>query len=1140
MSRRRSRHPPLGRASSRLLYVRDSRAVSRDPVRRTYLLLAIAAAFVCLLAGNAGAATVIANGNYPDAVVDRDGVTHVAWTESAGGSDVLHYCQIPRGGSACVNARQFTPQANPTYNNNDLRGPHVMVTPFGEVALLTFRCCGTIENQANNSNGSNILYVSDDGGATFGPARALGTIPPGEPATPTPALFDGAGRNVVTINAPTGGVHVQAAPVAQGGAPQPYTTANAQLSNYNSYNPSIVQRDATSFVAAWESLGGTTYIRTVTCPATPCAASYLNSAGNWTPQVAVPEAELPRLTTGPSGTFLLYRSTADRRYYLRKIDGVSVGPAQPVSPGSGGNFRDVLEDPNGLLHALYIDQDNGVSYRASSNGGAQWGDPQTIVPGPDFSVGYVRVAARTVDEGFTGAALWNSNPDHVANPPILMQALPDPSVSLQVKPPPGAGPAPGGPAPPAPPPPPAACQTLSFAAIDVVADGCMTRNGSTYTATGGVKVNGLRVELGGGKITFDTKARTVKTSGTVTVKAGDTVLFKDDINWTLPKGSIASLGTLATSGGGDVLGFPLTGSASLKLRGGGAEIPVHLKLPALFGGVTGDVTLRTDNVAGLHLRELHVRVGDALIGPLEIKALFFDYDAEAASWAGGATLILPPQPPGPSLEGKIGFSRGNLDYLNNELTLPGPGIALDPFAVTYLKKIRFSLATNPLRLSGGVTINAGPAIGGVAAIGIDGDLTFTLSDPAVLRADGRVSLVSIPVASGYFELRMNGYVGFGGKLDYSVAGFGVTAQVDGWLFKSAFNVGAKADVCLGDLGCAGGEVVFSSTGFAGCAYTKLLDFGAGYKWGEGLDIMWSGCDVGPYKTVAVAAQAGGARTVTLAKGLRAAVIGVEGQGAAPHVSLVGPGGTRVDAPATGKLETPSALAFHVPERNSTFFVVKSPAAGTWTIEPAADSVPITSVRTADGLAEPKVTARVRRAPGGRRELSYTVNAVPGQKVTFAEQGARAARTIGTAKGASGTLRFTPADGPGGTRKIVALVSSYGRPRTQLSVARYVAPPPPRPATPKRLKARRAGTRLTVTWAKAANARRYEIRARLSDGRRLLARQKATRLAIPAVAAATRATITVTGLKADGTRGRTATIKVAARKAKAKKAGPQPG
>lgn len=1113
------------------------------PVQRSKLVVLVLV-LLGLTASNAQAASVVANGNMPDSVVDRDGVTHLVWNESRpGNNDVTHYCQIPRGGSACANAQTFVPQPGET-NNTDFDGPKVMISPFGEVMVLTNRCCGSIMGQYNGSTGINVLYVSDDGGATFDGGNPIGTIGPGEPSVPTPAVFDGAGRQVLTMAAPTQGPIVQAQPIAAfGGGATPFTTQAARLDTSYGYDPSIVQIDATHFAAAWSNLGGTqTTIRTLACPASPCSASFINTAANWSAPIAVPDAELPRLTTGPSGTFLLYRSTAagdsDNKYFLRTLDGTGVSPPRQVSDGNGGNLRDIVQDTNGLLHALYTDKENGLGFRASADGGATWGD-QIQLLGQDFTIAHPRATARQLADGFVGSALWESQNGGEQNPRIFLQGLPDPSVSLHVTLPPGVPAPPGGGPTPTPPVPPAACRLLTFAAVDVIADACLKKEGDTYTATGGLRINGLRVELGSGKLKFDVKQRTITSSGaSVTVKLGDTVLFKRPIDLTLPKGSTASIGTFDVSGGGDLLGFPLKGSVDVKFRGGGVEVPVHLGLPALFGGVTGDLIVRADNVAGVHLRELHVKVGDALIGPLEIKDLFFDYDADSASWQGGANVILPPQPPGPSLKSQIGFVKGELDHLGAELTLPEPGVILDPFGVTHLKKIRFALSTKPsLRLTGGVTVNAGPTIAGVAAVGVDGDLTFTLGDPAVFRVDGRVSLVSIPLATAFFELRTNGYVGFGGHLGLEAFGFSASADLDGWLFKSAFNVGAKAQICLGDLGCEGGEVVFSSVGFAGCAYTTLADFGAGYKWGESIDPMFTGCDVGPYKATAAAAQAGGARSVSFGGGLPSGVVAVTGSGAPPHVALVGPGGVRIeDTPGT-KSETPTSLAFHDPKTDTTYFLVKRPAAGSWSVEPLADSAPVTGVHSADGIEDPKVTGSVQRTGRGRtRVLSYNVAPRPGQKVTFAEQGKGAAKPIGgVAKEGRGTIRFDPMDGPGGTRKIIAMVSSYGKPRAQLTVASYVAPPPAKPATPKRLKARRSGTKLVVSWARAANARRYEVRATLSDGRRLLVRQKGTRLTIPAFATKARATVTVTGLKADGTRGRKATVKVTAKKATKKPA-----
>ncbi len=1069
----------------------------------------------------AGAATVVAHGNNPDAVVDRDGVTHLVWNEEPGGGnpDVLHYCQIPVGGSACTNAKSFVPPSDQPSINSDIFGPRVMVTPFGEVILLTHRWPVTVLGRYS----PNVLYISEDGGASFGGPTVVGSD-----ASAGPAVFDGADRRIVTVAAQYDGVHFQAAPLGQ------WTEAYAQLSTTgNEQYASVVQRERNSFAAAWLDRNGTVRVRTFTCSLDPCPLSQVHNQANWTPPVAVPEADRPRLTSGPAGTFLLYRSSAPAtqyQYFIRKLDGASLGPALPVAK-TGGVRRDLAEDADGILHVLYTDDQQGLSYRASADGGATWGDVQAIAPGASLSIGEIRVAARSTDAGFVGSAFWEGDRTGTLNPPILRAPLPPPSVSLHVAPPPGGdgstptGPGPGVKAPPA------ACRLLTFAAVDVIADACMTKQGDAYVATGGVRINGLRIELGSGRLRLDTNRRTISSSGSVTVKVGDTVLIKSAIDWTLPRASVASVGSVDVPGGGALLGFPLKGSAEIRFRGGGAEIPVHLGLPALFGGVTGDITIRADNVAGVHLRELHVKVGDALIGPLEIKNLLFDYDADKQSWAGGATLVLPPQPPGPSLAGKIAFSHGELDYLGNELTLPSPGIVLDPFGATYLKKIRFELKTKPaLQLKGGVTITAGPTIAGVSAVSIDGDLTFTLGDPAILRADGRVSVVSIPLATAFFELRTNGYVGFGGHLGYEFHGFSATADVGGWLFKSAFSADVGAHVCLGDLGCAFGEVVFSSVGFAGCANTGILDIGAGYKWGESLDIMFSGCDVGPYRAVAAAAQATGSRTVSFASGLPAGVVAVQGAGASPHVALVSPAGVRVEDTPGASTPTRVSLVFHNPQTNTTYFVLKAPRAGTWTVEPAADSVPITGVQAADGLPDPRITASVKRAAGRDRMLSYKVTPLPGQKVTFAEQGNGAARPIGgTAKNGRGAVRFTPADGPGGRRKIVAVVSSYGKPRTQRTVATYVAPPPTKPAAVRRLKTRRSGSKVTVTWAKAANARRYELRITVSDGRRLFVRQTGTRFTIPAVTARTRATITVVGLKADGTRGRHATATVAAKK-----------
>ena len=151
--------------------------------------------------------------------------------------------------------------------------------------------------------------------------------------------------------------------------------------------------------------------------------------------------------------------------------------------------------------------------------------------------------------------------------------------------------------------------------------------------------------------------------------------------------------------------------------------------------------------------------------------------------------------------------------------------------------------------------------------------------------------------------------------------------MSGWLFKSAFSVNAGASICLGDLGCAGGEVVFSSVGFAGCAKTPIADFGAGYQWGKSLDFMFTGCDIGPYRAVATAAQAGGTRTVSFGAGRPAGVSRCRARArrrTSRSSALRARGFRTRRAPAPARA---CRVVFHNPQTNTTYFVVKAPAGG---------------------------------------------------------------------------------------------------------------------------------------------------------------------------------------------------------------------
>jgi hypothetical protein len=872
-------------------------------------------------------------------------------------------------------------------------------------------------------------------------------------------------------------------------------------------------------------------------------------------------AHAPKLVTGSAGTFLFYRDSttgnnAIIRYWVRKLDGNTLGDRHLALSVPLGNFSqtngqaDFVEDGStGQLSAVYTPNPTDSTtapvsvYATSGDGGVTWtaATPVATYPvntGNHFGVGTDTLSLETSDSGFTGLLIRTGTaPDSsVPDRPIYVDALPGNGTGGG-----GGGGAGGGggggggtggggggtggggtggggggtggggggtggggggtgggPG--------NTCKIKQFGPLDILADACLEVDPATgaVTAHGHVKVSGL--DLAGASIRFDARARTVTSTGPVTFSVGGTQLFRAPIDWKLPTGNIFTLPSIDVGGlAGKLEGFPIRGSADLKLIRGGVEIPLHLALPSVFGGITGDVTLRADNLAGIHLKDLKVAVAKALVGPIEFDDLHFSYDPDTHAWDGGATMLLPPSPPSPALKADVGFTGGEFDHASGELTFPGEGIPIDSFDATHITKIRFSLALHPdLKLSGGLTLTAGPKYGDYHVAQINGDMTFTFPDnrPAILRADGTLELLTVPVANAFLQYRTDGQITFGGHLDYEIDGFGLHAGIDGWINPpTEFSVDGKARVCLGDLGCAGGEVVVSSIGMAACAYTDALDFGAGYKWGPSalwapallanIDIMWHSCSVSGYQPAGASAAsarataaAGVPRTFVVASGLPFMVVAAVGDSAPPHVALTGPGHVRMVSAASGSVRSSRGLVFHVPSRDTTFFVVKHPPAGRWQITPLADSSRLISAGHGNGLPAPSLHARVI-GRGTSRTLVYRVKPLPGQSVSFEEHGRSGSGFIGKARHAAGRIRFTPAYGARERRSIVAIVNSYGKPRGAYQVATYIAPAAQGPAKPSAFTITRKGTQLRLRWKRVSAIRRYVLRLRLSDGRVLL-------------------------------------------------------
>jgi hypothetical protein len=128
--------------------------------------------------------------------------------------------------------------------------------------------------------------------------------------------------------------------------------------------------------------------------------------------------------------------------------------------------------------------------------------------------------------------------------------------------------------------------------------------------------------------------------------------------------------------------------------------------------------------------------------------------------------------------------------------------------------------------------------------------------------------------------------------------------------------------------------------------------------------------------------------------------------------------------------------------------------------------------------------------------------------------------LGTARGRHGAIRFTPADGAGGRRAIVALVSVDGQPRSRAGVTRYAAPGPARPRRVKHLRIRRRGGSFTVSFRGVRGAARYLVRLDASDGRHIQELIPASRdsLRIRAIGYFDHLRVTVSGVSASGRSG----------------------
>lgn len=546
----------------------------------------------------------------------------------------------------------------------------------------------------------------------------------------------------------------------------------------------------------------------------------------------------------------------------------------------------------------------------------------------------------------------------------------------------------------------------------------------------------------------------------------------------------------------NIFGFGVQGKAAMQLVDDGANFQVSLAL-AQFGNLSASAAFKLTNAGQIITEKVKAHADEVPLGLFSLRPFDINYDGSKDEWKGTAVAFLPfPKPIGLGTsvrvqEGKL--RKAGIIY-DGSLALGTSGVFVSHLDVDYDHG-------PPKILQSGITLTAGPTIAKLPpAFALNGRFTFidatSGGDPAKFALTGDAKVVGNKLANAGIEYHTNGYFHAAGNIGISLDSKGsykIAGDIDGWATKTKFNLEGGINFKTPGYSLDARGVV-SSVGIAGCSTQKGglfngFSLGAGYKWhAKSIDWLGGSCDLGPYRAEALArtSQAGGSRSVELTRGQAAASFAIRGAGAAPRVTLTGPGGAVVTTPAVpgGSVRDDRFLLIQDDLAATTYIVVAKPAGGTWTVTVQPGSVPVTSVDQADALPPIDVRAQVR-GKRAKQRLRWSMTARPGQVVRFVERSSTVARVLKETSAASGTVSFSPADGPRGKRTIEAIVEQGGLVRKVVPVASFVAPAPVRPAAPKRVRAKLRRGKLVVTWAASAGATRYRVLATVNGGRRTL-------------------------------------------------------
>jgi hypothetical protein len=346
-------------------------------IARLALPLLLALAFGGSAAASPGPAQ-IGIGRYPTVAVDSAGTGYFAWNHQlTGNEDAVDVCVLPRGAGACAHTVELRP------GQSAFAPPFVFLPSPGVVWIVTNTCCGPNKT---------LLYVSNDGGQSFGAPTQVGQLAPSGDAI----LGPGGAISLVT-DVVTGTTNFQR------DATDGSTTGTGTSIGTDEYGGTIGLFNGQPVVAYWDFNSGVP--DHVDYTAYRGSGDY-NSAASWTAPAPVAAGQNTRIASGPAGLFLMYQSNnpGHNHYFVSKYTGSGFGPPVDIAGEENGNFDAFFEDGAGRLHAVWSMSSGALRYTTSPDG-VHWG-PAVTAATDTTGVYHPREAVAADAKGW---AVWDAN-----------------------------------------------------------------------------------------------------------------------------------------------------------------------------------------------------------------------------------------------------------------------------------------------------------------------------------------------------------------------------------------------------------------------------------------------------------------------------------------------------------------------------------------------------------------------------------------------------------------------------------------------------------------------------------------------------------------------------------------------------------